>query len=333
MKCIELSSPSALDTIRIVERDTPRPGPGQVLMRVRASSLNFHDYLVATNIMPAPGGRIPLSDGAGEVVELGEGVTRFAVGDRVVGTYFPRWIDGPPTPDKVSVMRGEHCDGFAAEYVAVSAEELTLSPAGLSDVEVATLPCAGLTAWRGLFVDAGLKPGDTVLVEGSGGVSLFALQFARMAGAEVIAVTSTPEKAAKLTALGAAHVINYRETPEWGKQVVGLTGGRGVDYVVEVVGGDLTQSMIAMRLGGRSLLIGALSRQPITYRSLLAIAGNRGITGLTVASRADQEDMMKAIAINGLNPVIDRTFALEELADAFRHQESGTQFGKIALAW
>ncbi|WP_157219434.1 zinc-dependent alcohol dehydrogenase family protein [Flavisphingomonas formosensis] len=333
MKCIELASPSSLDTIRVVEREVPRAGPGEVLMRVHASSLNFHDYLVATNIMPAPSGRIPLSDGAGEVVELGEGVTRFAVGDRVTGTYFPRWIDGPPTPDKISVMRGEQCDGFAAEYVAVDAETLTRTPANLSDVEAATLPCAGLTAWRALFVEASLAPGDTILIEGSGGVSLFALQLARMAGANVVAVTSTPEKMEKLRLLGAAHVLNYREQPEWGKAVTALTGGRGVDYVVEVVGGDLTQSLTALRLGGRSLLIGALSRQPITYRSLMAIAGNRSVTGLTVASRADQEKMFRAIEISGLKPVIDRTFGLEELADAFRHQASGTQFGKIALAW
>lgn len=333
MKCIELAAPSSLDNLRVVERDMPTAGSGEVVMRVRASSLNFHDYLVATGIMPAAAGRIPLSDGAGEVVALGEGVARVSVGDRVMGTFFPNWIDGPPTPAKVAAMRGEHIDGFAAEYVAIAAEQLTPIPAGFSDVEAATLPCAALTAWRALFVEAQLKAGDTVLVEGSGGVSLFALQLAKMVGARVIAVTSTAAKMEKLRALGAADVISYRDQPDWGKQVVALTGGRGVDYVIEVVGGDLTQPMTALRLGGRSLLIGALSRQPINFRALMAIGGNKSITGLTVASRADQEDMVKAIETCGLKPVIDRTFALEELAAAFRHQESGTQFGKVALAW
>lgn len=333
MKCIELAAPSTIDTLRVVERAMPVAGPGEVLMRVRASSLNFHDYLVATGMMPAAAGRIPLSDGAGEVVALGAGVTRFAIGDRVMGTFFPNWFDGPPTPEKVSVMRGEHCDGFAAEYVAIDAEQLTPIPAGFSDVEAATLPCAALTAWRALLVEASLKAGDTVLVEGSGGVSLFALQLAKMVGARVIAVTSTTEKMEKLRALGAAEVISYRDQPEWGKEVLARTGGRGVDYVIEVVGGDLTQSITALRLGGRSLLIGALSRQPINFRALLAIGGNKSISALTVASRADQEDMVRAIETGGLKPVIDRTFALEELGAAFRHQESGTQFGKIALAW
>lgn len=333
MKCIELAGPSSIDTLRVAERDMPVAGPGEVLMRVRASSLNFHDYLVATGMMPAAAGRIPLSDGVGEIVALGAGVTRFALGDRVMGTFYPRWIDGPPTPAKVAVSRGEQVDGFAAEHVAVDAETLTRVPAKLSDIEAATLPCAALTAWRALFVEAKIKPGDTILIEGSGGVSLFALQFARMAGAQVIAVTSTAAKMDRLRALGAAHVFSYVDQPEWGGAVVKATGGRGVDLVVEVVGGDLTQAMIAQRLGGQTLLIGALSRQPITYRSLQAIVGNRSVTGLTVASRADQEDMVAAIEANGLKPVIDRTFALDQLADAFRYQDTRQHFGKIALAW
>ena len=330
MKRVELAAPSTLDAIRLVERNVPRPTVGEVLVRIRASSLNFHDYLVATGIMRADAGRVPLSDGAGEITEVGEGVTRFAAGDRVIGTFYPNWIDGPPTPDKVAVSRGEHVDGFATEYAIVPVEQLTHAPAALSDVEAATLPCAALTAWRALFVEAKVKPGQTILIEGSGGVSIFALQFARMAGASVIAVSSTAEKMERLLALGAAHVVSYVETPEWGKTVRDLSGG-GVDLVVEVVGGDLAQAMTAQKLGGRTLLIGALSRMPISYTSMLAIVGNRAVTGLTVASRADQEDMVRAIDANGLKPVVDRIFGLDALGEAFRYQASKSHFGKIAL--
>ena len=333
MKRAELASPSTIDSLRIVDRERPRPGRGEVLMRVRASSLNFHDYLVATGMLKAAEGRVPMSDGAGEVVELGEGVSRFAVGDRVMGTYYGGWIDGPPTPAKVALARGDQIDGFAAEYVAVGEQTLTPVPQSLSDVEAATLPCAGVTAWRALFDNGQIKPGDSVLVEGTGGVSIFALQFARMAGASVIALTSTAEKAARLKELGAAHVVSYVEQPQWGTVVRELTGGRGVDVVIEVVGGDLSPTIAALRLGGRAVLIGALSRKPINYSSLAAILGNASVSALTVGSREHQEDMVRAIDANGLKPVVDRIFPLEEIREAFRFQEEKRHFGKIALAW
>lgn len=333
MKCVELSAPASIDGLRIVERDIPKPGKGEVQIRVKASSLNFHDYLVVTGVLKADEGRIPLSDGAGEVTAVGEGVTRFKVGDRVIGTYYASWVDGPATPEKVAVARGDQADGYAAEYVAVNADSVTLAPEGMSDVEAATLPCAGLTAWRALFVEGQLKPGDTVLVEGTGGVSIFALQFARMAGATVIGLSSTPEKLARLTELGAAHVVNYKEEAKWGNVVRNLTGGRGVDVALEVVGGDLSQTMAALKLGGRAALIGALSRQPISYPSFLAITGSRSVSGLTVGSRAAQEDMVRAINANGLKPVVDRTFGLDEIRESFRYQETKSYFGKIALAW
>lgn len=333
MKRVEVSDPSTIDNLQFVERDIPKPRANEVLIRVRASSLNFHDYLVVTGILPAKAGTVPLSDGVGEVVETGESVTRFAVGDRVMGVFYPYWIDGPATPEKVRASRGEHVDGFAAEYVAVEADSLTRAPSGLSDVEAATLPCAALTAWRALFVEASIKPGDRILVEGTGGVSIFALQFARMAGAEVIALSSTADKLERLKALGAAHVVNYKEVPEWGKVVRDLTGGTGVDLAIEVVGGDLKQTMTAQKLGGKTSLIGALSRQPIAYTSMMAIVGNRTVSGLTVASRADQEDMVRAIEANGLKPVVDRIFALEEISQAFTYQAGKTYFGKVALAF
>jgi NADPH:quinone reductase-like Zn-dependent oxidoreductase len=333
MKVIELAHPATIASLRVVERDVPRPGAGEILIKVSASSLNFHDYLVATGVLPASEGRVPMSDGVGEVVEVGAQVSRVSTGDRVIGCFFPNWFDGPATPQKISQMRGDHVDGFAAEYVVVNAESVTPAPAGLTDVEAATLPCAALTAWRALFVEAATKPGDTVLVQGTGGVSIFVLQFARMAGANVIALSSTQEKLERLQALGATQVLNYTEQPEWGAAVLELTGGRGVDLVSEVVGGDLTQTMKAQRFGGQTSLIGALSRKPINYASMFAIVGNRSVTGMTVGSRADQEDMVRAIDANGLRPVVDRIFSFEEIADAFRYQEAKSHFGKIGLAW
>lgn len=333
MKVIELAKPATIESLRLVERDVPRPGIGEVLIKVSASSLNFHDYLVVTGVLPAAEGRVPLSDGVGEVIETGVGVSRVSTGDRVMGCFFPNWLDGPATPEKTAQMRGDHVDGFAAEYVVVSAEGITLAPVGLTDVEAATLPCAAVTAWRALFVEAATKPGDTVVVQGTGGVSIFVLQFARMAGANVIALSSTPEKLERLKSLGASHVVNYAAQPEWGSAVLALTGGRGADLVTEVVGGDLTQTLKAQKFGGQTSLIGALSRKPISYASMFAIVGNRSVTGMTVGSRSDQENMTKAIAANGLGPVVDRVFSFEEVVDAFRYQESKSHFGKIGLSW
>lgn len=333
MKRVEVSDPSTIDNLQVVERDIPKPGAGQILVRVRASSLNFHDYLVVTGVLPAKAGTVPLSDGVGEVIEAGEGVTRFAAGDRVIGTFYPYWMDGPATPEKVSASRGEHVDGFASEYVVIDANGATRAPEGLTDVEAATLPCAALTAWRALFVEASVKPGDTVLIQGTGGVSIFALQFARMAGAKVIALSSNQGKLDRLSSLGATHVVNYVETPGWGKVVRDLTGGTGVDLAIEVVGGDLKQTMVAQKLGGKTSLIGALSGKPISYSPMMAIVGNRSVSGLTVASRADQEDMVRAIETNGLKPVVDRTFGLDEISEAFTYQTGKSYFGKVALSF
>lgn len=333
MKRIVLSSPSTIAGLKLVNVDPPKPAANEVLVRVRASSLNFHDYLVATGVLPADAGRIPMSDGVGEVVEVGSGVSDLAKGDRVMGTFFPDWLDGPPSAAKTKNMRGDQVDGFASEYVTLPAISFTKAPAGLSDEEAATLPCAGLTAWRALVVEGGIKPGDTVLVEGTGGVSIFALQFAKMVGARVIAISSSTEKISRLKALGAEHVINYIDEPEWGKHVRDITNGMGVDHVVEVVGGDLTQVMQARRVGGKIYMIGALSRKPIQFLPGMVINGNAHIIGLTVGSRKHQQDMVRAVEDNGLKPVIDRTFALDDIQEAFKHQEAKAHFGKICLAW
>jgi NADPH:quinone reductase-like Zn-dependent oxidoreductase len=332
VKRIEVMDPPSIDGLALVDLPQPEPGPGEVMVRVRASSLNFHDYLVVTGVMAPEAGRVPLSDGAGEVVSVGSAVTTLVPGDRVIGTYFTDWLDGSPTAGAIRRMRGEQVDGFASEFVVKRESDLVKVPQGLSHEEAATLPCAGLTAWRALMVEGRLKPGDTVLVQGTGGVSIFALQFARMAGAEVIALTSSDAKREKLEALGARHVLNYREEPEWGSRVKALTGGRGVDHVVEVVGGDLTQTLRACRVGGQVLMVGALSRKPIQFPAGLVITGNIHVTGLTVGSRAHLEQMMRAIARNELRPVIDRVFPLAEIKDAFRHQEAKAHFGKICIA-
>jgi len=333
MKRIELSSPATIDGLRLTEVAPATPAPHEVLVKISASSLNFHDYLVAVGILPAAAGRVPMSDGAGEVVEVGSEVTEFAAGDRVMGTFFPDWLDGPATAAKTTRMRGDQVDGFASEYVALPAQAFTKIPAGMTHEEAATLPCAGLTAWRALMVEGKVKPGDTVLIEGSGGVSIFALQFAKMAGANVIAISSREDKLARLRDLGANHVVNYVEVPEWGKRVRELSGGNGVDHVVEVVGGDLTQVMRARRVGGNVYMIGALSRKPVEFMAGAIINGNSSIIGLTVGSRQHQQDMVRAIEANGLKPAVDRIFPFEEIGQAFRYQEARAHFGKICLSW
>ena len=332
MKVAALKKPGGLNNIVIETRPDPKPGPGQVLVRVKASSLNYHDYVVAIGGIPTPDGRILMSDGAGEVVEVGEGVTRFKTGDKVISTFFPKWRDGGPVLDKMLGVPGDQADGFAAELVAAPAESLTRMPKGWSFAEAATLPCAALTAWRGIITEGKLKPGSWVLTQGTGGVSIFALQMAKAMGARVISTSSSPEKMERLKALGADHVINYRETPNWGKVAKELTGGIGVDEVVEIGGpGTMAQSIAASRVGGHISLIGVLTGVSGEVPTAALFSANLTVSGITVGCRQDQEDMISALEVSGVRPVIDRGFALDELADAFRHQESQAHFGKIVL--
>ena len=334
MKAIRTgASPSTLDALRLVDLDDPpSPGPGQITVAVRASSLNYHDYAVVRGMLPTPEGRIPLSDGAGDVTAVGEGVTEFAVGDRVVSTFFPEWLDGEPPMSAFTQVPGDGIDGFACETVTMPATAFTRAPQGYSHAEAATLTCAGLTAWRALFVDYRVKPGDTVLVQGTGGVSIFALQFAKAAGARVIATSSSDDKLERVRALGADETINYREVEAWGPKAFEMTGGRGVDCVVEIGGaGTLDQSMMATRVGGHIALIGVLAGFAGPVQTALLFSKNLTVQGLTVGSRAMQQAMIRAIEAKGLRPVISDSFALADLADAFRHQESGRHFGKIAV--
>ena len=332
MRTIQLAQPGGLDRLRLTETERREPGPGEIEVRVRASSLNFHDYAVVSGLIPAAEGRIPMSDGAGEVVAIGDGVIEFASGDRVVSTFFPLWRDGELLAGMMGHVPGDSTDGFAREYVTAPVDAFTRAPAGYSDAEAATLPCAALTAWRALVVNGAVRSGDVVLVQGTGGVSIFALQFAKAAGATVIATSSSDEKLARLKALGADHLINYKAHANWGEVARGVTGGRGVDHVVEIGGsGTMPQSIAATRVGGHIALIGVLAGVSGVIPTVSVMQGNQRIVGLTVAARRHQQDMIRAIEANGLRPIIDSRFPLEGIADAFRHQESGRHFGKIGL--
>ncbi|WP_416907857.1 MAG: zinc-dependent alcohol dehydrogenase family protein [Polymorphobacter sp.] len=334
MKAMRLRHPASPDNLKLEDMaDAPAPGPGEIKVRIRASSLNYHDFLVVMGSLPTPDGRIPMSDGAGEVVAVGAGVTEFKVGDRVVSVFFPAWLDGKPSAAGFASVPGDGADGFAAEEVTAPVTSFTHVPAGYDHAEAATLTCAGLTAWRALMVEGQLQPGQTVLVQGTGGVSVFALQFAKACGATVIATSSSDAKLAKMTALGADHVINYKATPDWAKAVLALTGGRGVDHIVEIGGaGTLPQSITAVAVGGHISLIGVLAGFSGEVPTMMLMAKQVRLIGITVGTRRQQQDMIRAIEANGIKPVIDRTFAMAELGEAFKYQASAAHFGKICVS-
>lgn len=333
MKAWQLREASGIEGLAEVELPDPRPGPGEVLIRVRATSLNYRDLVLARGGY-GPKQRIPLiplSDGAGEVVEVGPGVARVQPGDRVTGTFFQRWISGELTDETFTSALGGFLDGMFAEYVVLDAEGLVHTPSYLSDEEAACLPCAAVTAWNALMVEGGLRAGETVLVQGTGGVSLFALQIARMAGARVIATSSSDAKLERALAMGASDGINYRDSPDWHEEVRKLTGGRGVDHVVEVGGaGTLERSLRAVRRRGYVAVIGVLSGSgeinPIPILSNVV-----RVHGIYVGSREMFEAMNRAFALHEIRPTIDRVFAFEEARHAFEHLASGRHFGKVVI--
>lgn len=335
MKAIRLPQPASLDTLEVVDMPKPEPGPGQILVRARASSLNFHDYLVVTGAAPTEDGRIPMSDVAGEVEAVGEGVTLFAPGDRVMSTFFPLWQSGRPAFAKCwACIPGDTAQGYAAEYVCNAETAFTPIPEGYSFEEAATLPCAALTAWRALFVEGGLQPGETVLVQGTGGVSIFALQMAKAAGATVIATSSSDDKLERLRKLGADHTVNYKSTPKWGEAVAALCPAGGVDHVVDVGGpGNLANSFAASRDDGHVSLIGVLTGMSGDIPTAAMMVKQIRLKGITVGSREHQLNMVAGLNATGIKPVIDSSFPLEKIADAFRHQESRKHFGKICLTY
>ncbi len=333
MKAIKLRSPGGLANLTQVEIDAaPAPAAGEIQVRLHANSLNYHDYGVCSQDGWQADGRIPMSDGAGMVEAVGAGVTEFAAGDHVVSCFFPTWQDGPATIGNFRTVPGDGVDGYAREAVTVAATAFTHAPRGFSHAEAATLTTAGLTAWRALVVEGGLKAGDTVLVLGTGGVSVVALQFAKLMGASVVATSSSDEKLERVRALGADHTINYKQQADWGRRVRDWTGGRGVDHVIEVGGpGTLPQSIAAVRVGGHISLIGALTGRGGEVPTAALMVKQARLQGIIVGSRQQQVDMVRAIDATGYRPVIDRGFALGEVADAFRFQASGAHFGKICL--
>jgi len=333
-KAIIVGIGGGFDKVSVGERAAPPPGPGEIKVRVHACSLNYHDYIVVKGVWGPTEPRIPMADGAGVVSEVGPGVTEFAVGDHVVSTFFPTWIAGEPEVDSFATVPGDGADGYAREEVTGKVTSFTRAPKNWRHTEAATLTTAGLTAWRSLFDDDHLKPGDTVLVQGTGGVSIFALQFAKMAGATVIATSSSDEKLERLKVLGADHVINYRSNPAWGEAARALTGGRGVDHVIDVGGpSTLEQSMAAVRVAGHISIIGILSGISGALPLVPVLLRQIHLQGVLVGSRTQQIEMITAIDKNGMRPIIDRTFGLEEIVPAFQHQESNKHFGKICLAF
>jgi len=335
MKAMAVRNPAGLDSLRMEDRPDPgEPGPGELRVALHGSSLNFHDLGVVSGRMPTADGRIPLADGAGVVESVGAGVTEFAPGDHVVSCFFPDWQDGGPTVGDFRRVPGDGIDGFAQECVVRPATAFTLAPRQFDAVEAATITTAGLTAWRALVVDGQLKAGDTVLLLGTGGVSIWALQIAKHMGATVAITSSSGEKLERARALGADFVVNYREQSDWGRVVRDWTGGRGVDQVVEVGGpGTLAQSIAAVRIGGHIALIGVLTGRAGEIPTAALMARQARLQGLIVGSRREQQDFVRALDASSIRPVVDRRFALEQLADAFRLETSGGHFGKIGIAW
>ncbi|REK07464.1 MAG: NAD(P)-dependent alcohol dehydrogenase [Planctomycetota bacterium] len=333
MKAYEIQA-FGFENIKLVDHPQPKPGPGEVLLKMRTWSLNFRDLMMAQGQynpklkMPV----VPLSDGVGEVVELGPGVSSVAQGDRVAGCFMPGWTSGEITEAKARSALGGGGAGMLSEYVVINAEGVVHVPEHLSDEQAATLPCAAVTAWHALVPEGHVKSGDTVLVQGTGGVSMFALQFAVMHGARVIATSSKDEKLQKALKLGASEGINYSETPDWNKRVLELTGGRGVDFIVEVGGaGTLPLSMKCIKPGGQISLIGVLTGGGGQINPLPILMKNIRVQGIFVGSREMFEAMNRAIALHKLEPIVDRVFPFAEAAEAYGYMASGAHFGKVAI--
>jgi NADPH:quinone reductase-like Zn-dependent oxidoreductase len=322
-----------LEGLSVADRPEPEPGANQVLVRMHAWSLNYRDLLTLTGRynprMKLP--QVPLSDGAGEIVSVGAGVRGFKSGDRVANTFFERWVSGEATDETARTALGAGRDGVLSEYVVLHEEGVIGIPDHLSYAEAATLPCAALTAWHALVVEGRIKAGDTVLTLGTGGVSIFALQFALLQGAQVIITSSSDEKLAKARQLGAGHTVNYRKIPDWGHTVRQLTQGRGVDHVMELGGsGTFNQSVAAMRRGGHMSLIGVLAQGGEANIISVLMNGIR-VQGIFVGSREMFASMNSAISLHRLRPVIHRTFGFDEVREAFRLMQSGNHFGKICI--
>lgn len=335
MRAIELQSFS-VDALRMAERPDPTPKPGEVLVQVKACSLNFRDWLMALG-QYNPKQKLPLipvSDGAGEVISVGDGVQDFKPGDPVLGHFFPNWLAGAPSVEKFSVSMGGPYDGWLCEQRTFPANALSHIPAHLSYEEAAALPCAALTAWSAIVTLGKLQPGERVLIQGTGGVALFALQFAKLAGAEVIMTSSSDEKLARVKAMGADHLINYKTDANWGHTARALTGGAGLDHIVELGGaGTLMQSIRAIRPGGTISMIGVLSGPGHDLKIPLVVMQQIRLQGVTVGAKDGLDAMLRAISLSKLKPVLDERFEFSEsgVRAAYHHMGGGSHFGKIVI--
>jgi NADPH:quinone reductase-like Zn-dependent oxidoreductase len=334
VKVVEIQGGFGLDRLVIAERPRPEPGPGQVLLRMRAAALNYRDLLTVLGRynpkQPLP--LVPCSDGVGEVVEVGAGVTRVRRGERAIPIFAQRFLAGEPTREKLRSTLGGPLDGTLAEYVALHEDGVVPAPEHLSDVEAATLPCSGVTAWNALVGEGPLRPGSTVLVQGTGGVSVFALQIGRLAGARVIVTSSSEPKLARARELGAWQTIHYPSVPEWGAAARRLTGGVGVDVVVDVGGtATLRESLAAVAFGGRISLVGNLTGGAVELDVVPIFMRQVRLQGILVGHRESLEAFTRAVAASGLRPVVDRVFPLGEIRAALEHLQSGSHFGKICV--
>lgn len=335
MKVFQIQDDWSMEHLKVAERTQPRPGPGEVLLHMKAASINYRDLVVPlrgygsfTGTLPL----VPISDGVGEVTEIGTGVTRVAKGDRACPMFMQKWIAGEPDLIRLTSTLGGPMDGVMQEYMVVDEQGLAKAPEYLTNEEAATLPCAALTAWSALVTEGDVKAGDTVLLQGTGGVSLFALQFSKLLGAKVIIISSSDDKLKKVAALGADECINYKNTPDWGKAVKKLTGGKGVDHIIEV-GGEKTlpQSLRVIRPGGTISMIGVLSGINMGVSLGLIVTRKVRLQGITVGHRDSFEAMTRAMSQHQIKPVIDRVFPFEELKEAMEYLRQGKHFGKICI--
>ena len=332
MKATEIRDTFGLDSLKLVERPDPAPGPGQVVLKMKAFSINYRDLLVVNGVgrWKPPGGRVPLSDGVGIVAAAGNGVSRVKVGDRVVPIFYPKWLEGRAAAKMGQALGGAAADGVLAEYTLFDESSLVHVPAHLTDEEAATLPCAGVTAWSAVSLFRDITPGDSVVVLGTGGVSIFALQFARFVGARVIATSSSDQKLARAKEFGADAVINYKTTPDWPKAVAELTDGLGAEYVVDTVG-DLKQSIAAVRLGGAVAFVGLLIGMTTEVDLVTFMGKCARIEAIDVGSREMFQAINEAIESHAMHPVLDRIFEFHELREALNYLREGRHFGKVCL--
>jgi NADPH:quinone reductase-like Zn-dependent oxidoreductase len=334
MQAYQIQAGQQIAGLERVKRHISEPAAHEVRIRVHAVSLNYRDLMVVQGTYRLASDKpvIPCSDGAGEIVAIGAGVTRFRVGDRVVASFFPNWVNGAPTPSNTAVSLGAGVDGMLAEEVVLHDEAVVAIPAHLSYVEAATIPCAGVTAWNALFVEGGLRAGDSVLLLGTGGVSIWALQLAKAAGLRSIITSSSDEKLERARALGASATINYQTTLEWQDEVMQQTGGRGVDLVLEVGGqGTLTRSISSTKMGGTVAIIGGVSGFGGELNPFALIGGAKRLSGIFVGNRTMFEDLNRFLEVANIHPVVDRVFPFHQVREAYAHLERAGHFGKIVI--